>query len=318
MRRIMRILAMALALFVGVSAAHAQAIKVDDTVVVISEKAEIRSGEEVVSTMGRGWATRVREVRGAFLGVCHTRPGYLERKHVVLVRVGVGHFSEQLRVNAKDVDAIHGRANCNRALGEFDQAIADYRQVLKLDPEHFAAAGNRGLAWAGKGDFDKAIADQNEAIKLVGNKTGFADEQAIIYANRGQVWEARRDFDKALADYNEAIRVEPRYYIPYQQRAWLWATCTRPRIRDGKKAVESASLAYKLQGWPDSRAFETLAAACAEARDFESAVKWQTKALESTDAKEKVEQRSRLAMYQQRKPYREKPPLEPEAEPKKP
>ena len=52
---------------------------------------------------------------------------------------------------------------------------------------------------------------------------------------------------------------------------------------------------------------DTLAAANAEAGDFDSAVKEQTKAIElTTDAKDRDEFRGRLVLYQQKKPYRQR------------
>lgn len=54
---------------------------------------------------------------------------------------------------------------------------------------------------------------------------------------------------------------------------------------------------------------DTLAAADAEAGDFDSAVKWQAKAIAlETDPKEKADFAARLALYKDRKPYRETTP----------
>ena len=51
---------------------------------------------------------------------------------------------------------------------------------------------------------------------------------------------------------------------------------------------------------------DTLAAAYAEAGDFDSALKWQAKAIAlETDAKEKAEYGERLKLYQAKKPFRE-------------
>ena len=75
-------------------------------------------------------------------------------------------------------------------------------------------------------------------------------------------------------------------------------------MRNGKKAVQAAVKACELTNWNDHMILDTLAAAHAEAGDFDSAVKWQTKAisLAKTEA-EKAEYRTRLKLYQDKKPF---------------
>jgi hypothetical protein len=82
-------------------------------------------------------------------------------------------------------------------------------------------------------------------------------------------------------------------------------TSREPGLRDGKKAVESATTACELTEWNDSGAPESLAAAKAEAGEFDLAVKWQTREIAApTDLGESQEQRARLALYRETKPYR--------------
>ena len=55
-----------------------------------------------------------------------------------------------------------------------------------------------------KAEYDKAIVDFNEAIKL---DPRFA---CSAYCNRGIAWIAKNEYEKAAADLNEAIRIDPR------------------------------------------------------------------------------------------------------------
>jgi serine/threonine-protein kinase len=89
----------------------------------------------------------------------------------------------------------------------------------------------------------------------------------------------------------------------------IWATAFEPKYRDGRRAVEAATRACELTDWKNAGFLDTCAAAHAEAGQFESAVKWQTRAIElEADENQKAEYRSRLKLYEARQPHRESLP----------
>jgi tetratricopeptide (TPR) repeat protein len=186
----------------------------------------------------------------------------------------------------------------------FDQAIDFYTSEIRANPGSASAYVGRGIIWGDRREYDIAIADFNEAIRL-------DPKDAVAYNNRGLAWKNKQEYDKAIVDYDKAIRLDPKFAWAYNNRAWLWATCPDAEYRDGPRAVESATRACELTDWKEAYYLGTRAAADAEAGDFDSAVRWQEKALALYRGEEDRRKGSeRLALYRQKRPYHEETELE--------
>jgi len=88
--------------------------------------------------------------------------------------------------------------------GDFDGAIADYDQAIRLNPGDHFAFNNRGNTWRDKGDLDRAIADYTEALRLDPGYTA-------VLINRALVYERKRELALARADYEAALAQPPKY-----------------------------------------------------------------------------------------------------------
>jgi tetratricopeptide (TPR) repeat protein len=122
---------------------------------------------------------------------------------------------------SREVSAHVGRALAWLSKEDFDKAIADFDESIRVEPGCSQAFAGRGNACMGTGDGAKAIADLDEAIRLD------PDDEAT-YAARGLVWNAAYDFDKAIADFGEAIRVQPNGNRLGQWRPRFVMTATVP------------------------------------------------------------------------------------------
>jgi tetratricopeptide (TPR) repeat protein len=251
---------------------------------------------------------------------------------------GLSDYTEVIRLNP-DAISYNNRGTAHDAQGEFDKAILDFNDAIRLNGRFALAMTNRGESYRKKGDYSKAIADSSEALRLdpksllaylhrgdaysdnVDFDNAIADYTEILenssasyaYHRRGSAYCAKQDFERAIADYAESLRSDPRYAPAHNSYAWLLATCPDSKFRNGKLAVESATRACELTGWKDALYLDTLAAAYAENGVFDTAVKWQEQALGLlTKGNEAIRAnlQAHLLLFRAGKPFHEKPRIE--------
>ena len=114
-----------------------------------------------------------------------------------------------------------------------DKAIADYTKAITIDRGYVAAYNNRGNANIRKGNYDGAIADCTKAIEL-------DPQYAAAYDNRGSAYFRKGDNDRAIADCSKAIELDPRYVPAYGNRGNAYSSQgdNDRAISDFTKAIE--------------------------------------------------------------------------------
>lgn len=84
--------------------------------------------------------------------------------------------------------------------GEFEAAVLDYGNAIKLDPTRASIYFNRGQAYDALGSYSLAIWDYTKAIEL-------KPKDAEAYFWRGDCHFKIREYEQALADYTSAARL---------------------------------------------------------------------------------------------------------------
>ena len=186
--------------------------------------------------------------------------------------------------------------------GDVASAKRNINEALRIDPKLWPALYVRAEIFAREGKYELAIQDCNEALRQNRTFIDVALLRANINAGRGKYAEASKEF-------NSLIAMRPATVIlarALSERAWFQATCPAASFRNGQQAVKDAKAACSIVAWKDEDMIDTLAAACAETGDFDSAVRYAQQALAIKDISPRVSKRiqGHLALFQRHQPIR--------------
>jgi tetratricopeptide (TPR) repeat protein len=223
----------------------------------------------------------------------------------------IADFDFALKKNPENSELLATRGICRAQKGDDDGALKDFEAAVKADPKNVHGWQLRGSAYAEKGEKDKALGDFKEAITLDPNN-------AATYLYRAHLYLVEADPESALADLEEVMRRAPDFPGASNDYAWTLATNPKDSVRNGRKAIEYAKKACHETDYKHAPTVDTLAASYAEAGDWDEAVKWQQEALtlaEKTHPDDVKGMKERLALFKEKKPFREVPKREKKQKP---
>src|SRR5262249_11880672 len=91
-----------------------------------------------------------------------------------------------------------------RLKGATDEALAAYREALRLKPDYAWAYNEIGLAQYRAGRLDEAVTAYRQALL-------FLPKDAVIHDNLGQAYFRRRQLDEAAAAFRKAVELDPHF-----------------------------------------------------------------------------------------------------------
>jgi len=97
------------------------------------------------------------------------------------------------------------RGNAHSDLGQYQKAIDDYSEAIRLDPLYACAYLNRGYAYHDLNQDEKAIQDYSLAIEVKPDYAG-------AYFHRGNAYQNLKQYEKAIQDYKHALEIDPSFY----------------------------------------------------------------------------------------------------------
>ena len=218
--------------------------------------------------------------------------------------------------------------------GDYENARRYLDAAIRTDPYFWTAYYNRATTFCQQKKWAAALQDLNSTVRL---KPAFFEASFLRAAISRQLG----NYGAGLTDINTLIRLAFRVGNVADQshalneRAWLRSVCPDPSMRSGQLAIADAKKACELMKWKRAEHIDTLAAAYAEAGDFDSAIHYEEQAISVSKSEpeelskllaEKTSERTamelakkaatelgplrqqfsqRLELYKQHRPYRE-------------
>lgn len=244
---------------------------------------------------------RAIAVDGDYVCVQHDdQTVWVKKKEMLRPEEAVQYYTEILDKTPADQRSISCRCWAYMAVANYDKALIDAEEAVRLSPGTVAWMNNRGEVLIKRKEYDKAIAEFNNILNTV---------PGYFYAlhNRSEAFLRTKQFSKALTDIDSCLMNEAKVPLLYANKARILASCPDPKIRDGKKALEAATTAKEMFKYRDGRTMEALAAAHAELGNFDKAIEYQQFALDDAELmrEEGDAPRKRLKLYRDKKPFRD-------------
>ena len=210
----------------------------------------------------------------------------------------IADFSRVIELNKIYGNAWFNRGEIHYELSQFAEAIRDYSSAIQLKRDDAGAYTSRGHVYFRLRRFRESLNDYSRAVQL-------APSSGDAYTNRGDAYQSLGMWESAASDFRRATDLDPQSARAYQSAAWLMATCPDARYRNTRLAVQAANRAVSLLPQKDHRYLDTLAAAQANAGQFDEAKTTLAEAIALAPAAEHDGLKKRLALYNAQQPYRQ-------------
>jgi tetratricopeptide (TPR) repeat protein len=218
-------------------------------------------------------------------------------------------FDDAIRLESRVSESLAAmRVRCYIAVeeGRLADAINDMTLIAKANPEDAFWSLQLASLFVQDKRPSNAVRILSEVILREPKNIAALRSRADTLLGMGRHSEAIKDYEQALqfGIANPSLKSGV-----LNNLAWVLATSPDDSLRNGKRSIELATEAASLSDYKEPYILSTLAAAYAEAGDFEAAIEWSKKAIDlgrrgEHDNVKQLEQE--LNSFEKKEPLREK------------
>lgn len=160
-----------------------------------------------------GQVTPLTQRKQTVSAVTYFRWGYISSE-MREFNEAIANFTQAIRLQPDYVSSYINRGIALDMMKQHAAAISDYDTAIRLQPDYVIAYNSRGIARANLGQYEEAIKDYTKVIEI-------DKDFPAAYGNRGRAREAIGKYVDAMSDYNTVIRLSPNDARGYYNRGNL-------------------------------------------------------------------------------------------------
>ena len=130
------------------------------------------------------------------------------------LKQAIADYTEAIRLDPDDSNGFFYRGCAREKQGNFAEAYRDFSRLIRIDTEWSEGYARRALAAGQLGSYHAAIDDLNKAIDL--------DPRTQYFCWRGWIWSEKAELERAIQDLSEAVRLDPKNTKAYLARGFIW------------------------------------------------------------------------------------------------
>lgn len=183
--------------------------------------------------------------------------------------------------------------------GDYHLAVAAAEEFARLAPDRLESYLALGGTYAKVGRYQDALLALEKAKRQ-------APDNADVYYLLGSVDFFQKNYSDALNHWTKALEIDPEHILAMHEKALLLAVSPDDQLRDAASAKKLALAVCNRTKWKEPRPIIALAAAHAEAKEYDEALRFGEKALKlyPEDCKCKDSDREIVEAIRQRAPIR--------------
>jgi|GEM_PF-3919375 len=148
----------------------------------------------------------------------------------------IGYYTKAIELDTNFAAAYFNRAVSSFELNDYDDAVKDFNQVLRIDPKETDVFPRLGDCYLKTEQYKSAIENYSKALEVE------HEERAAILVNRGIAYQKKHEYESAVEDFTSAIELDSLSVSAYNNRAQSLVA-----LRDYNRAIDDYEMLIKLR-----------------------------------------------------------------------